>query len=558
MTYDLLIRHGTVVDGTGAPARRTDVAIAGGKIAAIGDLAAHSARRVVDATGLAVAPGFIDPHTHYDAQICWDGALTPSSWHGVTSVVMGNCGVGIAPCRPETREIAMRDLVNVEAIPFEVLDAGITWDWESFPEYMAAAARRRPALNLAFLAPLTPFRHYVMGEASMERGASADETAAIKALIGEAMDAGAFGFSSTLLNQHLGYRGRPLACRNASRDELKAYCNALRERGKGAIEIAMTRQVAVLEDAELELLGFMLDESGRSITFIAMFDRDDLPEALRTTLAKAAPLIARGARPQTSPLPLTREISMRSPFSFAAFPSWQRVFEDKSKEAQAAVYRDPAFRNRFREDLKRPAAFGNWARITVHEVRNPALKHFEGRTIAEIAAAQGKDGVDALLDLTLADDLDNELTMASFNTRVDRVTELLNDPTVLLGLGDGGAHLDMLCDAGYPTYVLGTWVRERGAITLEEGVRRMTSDPADFFGIKDRGRLLPGLAADIAIFDPATVGSAGRPERRYDLPGGAKRMVMRSKGVELTLVNGEVTWERGELTGAAAGRVLRS
>jgi N-acyl-D-amino-acid deacylase len=555
--FDLLIENGLVVDGTGKSGRRANVAIADGRIAEIGAVDG-SARKTIDAADLVVAPGFIDPHTHYDAQICWDGALTPSSWHGVTSVVMGNCGVGIAPCRPAAREIAMRDLVNVEAIPFEVLAAGITWDWESFPEYMVAAARRRPALNLAFLAPLTPFRHYVMGEESMARAASVDETAKIKALLGEAMDAGAFGFSSTLLNQHLGYQGRPLACRNASRDELKAYCNVLKERGKGAIEIAMTRQIAVLEDPEVELLGYMLDESARPITFIAMFDRDDLPEALRTTLAKVAPMIARGARPQTSPLPLTREINMRNPFGFAAFPSWKRAFEDKSKAAQAAVYRDTAFRNQFREELKRPAGFGNWARITVHEVRNPALKHLEGKTVAEIAAAEGKDGVDAFLDLTLADDLDNEFTMASFNTRVDRMTEILNDRSVLLGLGDGGAHLDMLCDAGYPTYVLGTWVRERKAITLEEGVRRMTSDPADFFGIKDRGRLQPGLAADVAIFDPATVGSAGRPERRYDLPGGAKRMVMRSQGVEFTLVNGEITWERGALTGAAAGRVLRS
>jgi N-acyl-D-aspartate/D-glutamate deacylase len=249
---------------------------------------------------------------------------------------------------------------------------------------------------------------------------------------------------------------------------------------------------------------------------------------------------------------------MRSPFSFAAFPSWKRVFENTSKEAQAAVYRDPAFRNQFRDELKDPATFGNWARITVHEVRSPALKHLEGQTVAEIAAAQGKDGVDVLLDLTLADDLDNEFTMSSFNTRIDRMTEILNDRSILLGLGDGGAHLDMLCDSGYPTYVLGTWVRERKAITLEEGVRRMTSDPADFFGIKDRGRLKAGLAADVTIFDPAEVGSGGRPERRYDLPGGAKRMVMRSKGIEFTLVNGEVTWERGALTGAAAGRVLRS
>jgi N-acyl-D-amino-acid deacylase len=558
MACDLLIKNGTIIDGTGAPGRRADVAIAGGRIAEIGALSKNSSHRVIDASNLVVAPGFIDPHTHYDAQICWDGAVTPSSWHGVTSVVMGNCGVGIAPCRPETREIAMRDLVNVEAIPFEVLDAGITWDWESFPQYLDAAARRKPALNLAFLAPLTPFRHYVMGEASMERAATAEETAKIKFLLGEAMDAGAFGFSSTILNQHLGFQGRPLACRNASRGELKAYANALKERGKGAIEIALTRQIAVLEDDGLELLELLIEESARPVTFIAMFDRDDLPEAVRTTLRKAAPMIARGARPQTSPLPLTREINMRNPFSFAAFPSWKRVFEDKSKAAQSAVYRDVNFRNQFREELKRPAAFGNWARITVHEVRSSELKKFEGKTVAEIAAAEGKDGVDAFLDLTLADDLENEFTMTSFNTRVDRMTELLNDPSVLIGLGDGGAHLDMLCDSGYPTYVLGTWVRERKALTLEEAVRRMTSDPADFFGIKDRGRLRPGLAADIAIFDPATVASVGRPERLYDLPGGAKRMVMRSRGIEYTIVNGAITWQRGALTGAAAGKVLRS
>src|SRR5439155_2868271 len=272
---------------------------------------------------------------------------------------------------------------------------GITWDWETFPQYMDAAARRKPSLNLAFLAPLTPFRHYVMNEDSLERSATAEETAKIKALLGEAIDAGAFGFSSTLLNQHMGYGGKPLACRNASREELGAYCNALRERGKGAIEIAMTKQVGVMDDPELELLDFMLTESGRPITFIAMFDRDDISEAVRTSLKRVAPMIARGARPQTSPLPLTREINMRNPFSFAAFPSWKRVFEDKSKEAQSAVYRDANFRNQFREELKRPASFGNWARITVHEVKNPALKVFEGRTVAEIAAEQGKDGVDA-------------------------------------------------------------------------------------------------------------------------------------------------------------------
>ena len=557
MTFDLVIKNGTLVDGTGAPARRADVAIAGGRIAEVGRVT-DGAARVIDAADLVVAPGFIDPHTHYDAQICWDGAVTPSSWHGVTSVIMGNCGVGIAPCRPQTREIAMRDLVNVEAIPFDVLNMGITWDWETFPDFIAAAEKRHPALNLGFLAPLTPFRHYVMGEASMERAATAEETAKVKALLGEAIDAGAFGFSTTILNQHVGFQGRPLACRNASRDELKAYANALRERGKGAIEIALTRKVAVMDDEEYELLDFLLRESGRHVTFLALFDRDDIPEAVRDTLRKAAPLIARGARPQTSPLPLTRDINMRNPFSFAAFPSWNRVFVDKAKPAQAAVYADRAFRDQFREELKRPMAFGNWERIRVHEVCSPELKALEGQSIADIAREQGKDGVDAFLDLTLQDDLDVEFTMASFNTRVDRMREILNDKSVLVALGDGGAHVDMLCDAGYPTYLLGTWVRERQALTLEEGVRRLTSDPAEVFGITDRGRIAPGLAADVAIFDASRIGSTNRGERRFDLPGGAKRMVMPSRGVEYTVVNGAVTWEDGKVTGAAAGQVLRS
>jgi N-acyl-D-amino-acid deacylase len=557
MPYDLLIKNGLVIDGTGAPRKHADVAISGGKIMEMGRVSG-SARQTIDASDCVVSPGFIDPHTHYDAQICWDGAVTPSSWHGVTSVVLGNCGVGIAPCRPDTREIAMRDLVNVEAIPFDVLNKGITWDWESFPEYMDAAEHRKPSVNLGFLAPLTPFRHYVMGEASMERAATPDETKQISALLGGAMDAGAFGFSSTILNQHLGFGGRPLACRNASRDELKAYSNVLKKKNKGAIEVALTRQIAVLEEDQCEILDLLLDESGRPVTFIALFDRDDISEAVRDTLRRAAPMIAKGARPQTSPMPLTREIDMHSPFSFAAFPSWKRIFADKSKAAQKRVYADPVFRNEFREELKNPIAFGNWERITLHEVRSGALKGFEGKSVAEIGRAQGKDGVDTFLDLTLADDLDLEFTMTSFNTRVDRMTEILNNPAILIGLGDGGAHVDMLCDSGYPTYLLGTWVRERGALTLEEGVRRLTSDPADFYGIRDRGRLKPGLAADIAIFDPATVGSSNRGERRYDLPGGGKRMVMPSRGMRYAIVNGVTTYADGALVGAAAGKVLRS
>lgn len=556
MAYDLLIKNGLLVDGTGAPSRHGNIAVSGGKIVEIGKIQ-DSARTVIDAADCVVAPGFIDPHTHYDAQICWDSALSPSPWHGVTSVVVGNCGVGIAPCREQTREVAMRDLVNVEAIPFDVLQRGITWDWETFPQYMDAAQRAKPAINVGFLAPLTPFRHYVMGEASLERSATPDETARIAALLGEAVDAGALGFSSTVLNQHIGYGARPLACRNASREEYQAYAGVLKQKNKGAIEVALTKQIAVLEDEEYEMLDQLLAHSNRPVTFIAMFDRDDIPEAVRDTLRKAAPLIKRGARPQTSPLPLTREVNMRNPFSFAAFPSWNRVFVDQSKSAQTAVYQDRAFRDQFREELKRPVSFGNWARVMVHEVQSPHLKQFEANTVAEIAKAQGKDPVDTFFDLTLADDLGIEFVLSTFNYRVDRMKEILNNRDILLGLGDGGAHVDMLCDSGYPTYLLGTWVREQQALSLEQAVRRLTSDPADFYGIQDRGRLAPGLAADIAIFDPHTVGSANRGERRYDLPGGAKRMVMPSRGMLYTIVNGACVYAGGNMTEARPGTVLR-
>jgi N-acyl-D-amino-acid deacylase len=265
MSYDLLIKNGTVVDGTGAKPRRADVAIAAGKVAEIGKVV-EGAKKVIDASDLIVAPGFVDPHTHYDAQICWDPYITSSSWHGVTTVVMGNCDVGIAPCKPSAREIAAWDLVNVEAIPFDVLTKGITWEWETFPEYLNAAERRGSGINLGFLAALTPFRHYVMGEESMERAATGEETAKIKALIKEAVAAGAMGFTTTAIPQHIGYKGRPIACRNASREEFKAYANALKELSKGSMELALTKSASEISDEEYEFLDFLLTESGRPAT----------------------------------------------------------------------------------------------------------------------------------------------------------------------------------------------------------------------------------------------------------------------------------------------------
>jgi len=265
MACDLLIKGGTVVDGTGAAAYQADVAIAAGRIAQIGRIN-EPAAKTIDASGLIVAPGFVDPHTHFDAQIWWDALVTSSSWHGVTTVVMGNCGVTLAPCRPSDRAAVLHDLVNLEAIPFEAMSRGIEWKWESFPQYIAAGERRAFGINIAFVAALTPFRYYVMGEQACERAATAQEIEQIKALLKEAVAAGAFGWTTTTMRQHVGHEGRPLACRLADERELVAYCNALRELGKGSIEVALTKSPGILTDDEARLLDVMLTESRRPIT----------------------------------------------------------------------------------------------------------------------------------------------------------------------------------------------------------------------------------------------------------------------------------------------------
>ena len=288
-----------------------------------------------------------------------------------------------------------------------MLGKGIKWEWETFPQYLDAAQRRGIGINLGFLAPLTPFRHFVMGEESMERAATREETAQIKALIKEAVAAGAFGFTTTAIAQHIGYKGRPLACRNANRDEFKAYANALKELGKGAMELALTKSVSVLDDEEYEFLDFLLTESGRPVTWLAVLNRDDQPDACQDTLRKAEPLIRRGGIPQVTCRPLIIQIDLRNPFIFANLPCWNPVF-NQPNEAQEKVYRDPGFRNAFRKELERPAVFnGKWERLEVKEVFNPAMKALEGRTVAEIAKERGKDGVDTFLDLALEDDLQN-------------------------------------------------------------------------------------------------------------------------------------------------------
>jgi N-acyl-D-aspartate/D-glutamate deacylase len=555
MAYDLLLKNGTVVDGTGAPRFRADVAVAGDRIAEIGKIS-EGANRVIDASDLIVSPGFIDPHTHYDAQICWDPLISCTSWHGITSVVMGNCGVGVAPCKPESREIAAWDLTNVEAIPYDTLNKGIKWEWETFPEFLDAAQKRGSAINLGFLAPLTPFRHYVMGKESMDRAATPEETKQISSLLSEAMAAGAMGFSTTTLKQHIGFHGSPLACRLASKDELKSYANVLKQAGKGAIEVALTKKIATVDEGEYELLDLLLTESGRPVTWLAMASTPRHPERALETLKRCEPLIKRGGIPQVLCKPFVSQLDLRNPFTFADNESWGRVF-NQPVEAQKLIYGDPEFRRQFRESLRKPHLFtGKWHRVEILEVTNPALKSLEGKTVQEVADMRGADGLDTFLDLALEDNLSIQYTMQQYHE--DGIQQLISDPRTMIGLSDGGAHVDMLCDAGYATYLLGNWVRKREAVSLEFAIKRITSEPANFFGIRSRGQLKQGWKADITVFDYNTVNSARRATMANDLPGGGRRLVMPAEGIEYTIVNGRMSYEHGRQSGTLAGEVIRS
>ena len=541
--HEMIIKGGTIVDGTGAPAMRGDVAIDRGRITEVGSVSGHAAR-VIDARGLIVAPGFIDPHTHYDAQICWDPLVTCSSWHGVTTVIMGNCGVGLAPCKPAERDIATWNLVHVEAIPYNVLNRGLTWDWESFPEYMNAAARSGVGINVGFMAALSPFRHWVMGDEAMARAATENETARIRGLLREALAAGAFGFSLTVMPQHLGYQGQPLACRLASHDELRSYSSILREIDRGAIEIALTSQPCA---------------SGRPVTWLNLRDRDDEPNAWSDTLTRVAPLLERGCVPQVAARPLVIEFHLRNPFLFASMNSMKPVFGDQPVETQKQFYASAEFRRSFSEELKRRTVFHDiWDRARIKETINPTLKALEWKTVAEVARERGRDPLEVFFDLAIEDDLNLVYMMPLLDINQDRVAKKFSDPRTMIGISDGGAHVDMLCNAGYPTYLVGTFVRERRALSLELAVKRITSEPAAFFGIAGRGVLKPGMVADLAVFDYDKIGSAERPEIRHDLPGGGRRLVSEARGIEYTIVNGQVLFEHNQHSGVLPGRVLRS
>lgn len=553
---DLLIRNARICDGTGTPSYQGSLGVTQGQITYLGPDTGLAAQRTIHADGLVLAPGFIDPHTHYDAQVAWDPLLTSSPWHGVTTIVMGNCGVGVAPVKATTRDILLHDLVNVEAIPYEVMQAGIDWQWESYGQYLDAIDRRGLGVNVAGLVAFTPLRHYVMGEASFERQASTDEMATMRRLLREAMEQGAFGFSTTTIRNHIGHEGRPLACRNASLQELTELCHALRDVKRGAIEVSLNSVgTRLINDEDLALLRLLTSESGRMVTWLALFARPGDPDFHQQTLEKMGDLIYR-AVPQVTPRPLITQGDLRNPFMFAPYKSWEPAF-NRSVPEQMELYRKPEFREGFLQDMKGFVRHNLWSRMRVLEVNTPALQPYLGRTILEIADAEGKRPMDAYLDIGLADDLHTRFQVEAFNYEPAGVERLVTEDRFMVGLSDGGAHVDLLCDVGYATALLEIWVRERQVLSLEKAVQKLTSVPATLFGIPQRGVLALGKVADLVLFDPQRIASK-RPEFAHDFPLNGRRLIARAEGIEATFIAGTPLYEHENYSGALPGRVLRS
>jgi N-acyl-D-aspartate/D-glutamate deacylase len=545
---DLLLRQGLLIDGTGSPARPADVAVEGDRILAVaepGRLAPGSGTQVVDLDGLTLAPGFIDVHTHYDAQIFWDGNLTPSSWHGVTSVIMGNCGFGVAPTHPRHREIIVRTLENVEGMSMDALDQGIDWCFETFPEYLAAVDSRPKRINVGALVGHSALRLYVM--AGEERSATGDEVASMCDLLEEAMAHGAIGFSTSRQPNHQGAFGRPVPSRFADVEEVFALASVLGAAGRGVVEASIGPGLFVDQFSDLAT------RFGIPVTWTALVARADRPGAARRTVERAAALPGE-VYPQIACRPIVMQMSLADPTPLGEIDEWKEVLAVPRLE-RVNLYRNASWRDR-----ARPATMAawrhRWPKIDVEETR---VHHdLAGVAMDRLAAGRGTTPFDVMLDLALSDDLGTRFRVVMDNDGDDEIGDLLADKRTLLGLSDAGAHASQLCDACFSTHLLGHWVRERKAISLEDAVWRLTGQPHQVFRLADRGLVREGFYADLVAFEPGTVGTTP-VERVHDQPGGADRLLVGSTGIEHMWVNGVATRAAGdELPGAAPGRLIRS
>ena len=544
MDFDIKITGGTIIDGTGAQRYAGDVGIKDGRITALGDISGRATREI-DACDHIVAPGFVDIHTHYDAQIVLDRMLSISPWHGVTTVVMGNCGFGVAPTMPDHRELIVRTLEKVEGMSAEALYTGLGADWPfvSFPEYLDVIEKSGIAINVGVLVGHTPARLYVMGTEAVERPARPDEIARMRDIVAEAMAAGAIGFATSTSPIHTGFEGRPIPSRLAEFDEILALAGALKKTGRGVI------QIAVGGDIRFDDYIALARESGATVSWAALLTRSSNPGLHLEHLARTAALIDEGQRiyPQISCRPLMNEFHFREPFAFGRLDMFQPVAQ-ADNEGKKRIYSDPAFR----EKLKQSLEDARTAPVSIAELADawdaaeisycPQRPELEGRYVAEIANDEGVHSIDIALDLSVDSDFATRFRIPAANANEKGVEELLRDPNTHLGLSDAGAHASQLCDACYPTDLLGRWVREKKVLTLERAVHMMSGWPAEIFGLTDRGVLASGRPADVVVFDPDTV-AAGDLERVYDLPAGEERLISRPTGIETVIVNGVVLRE---------------
>ena len=543
--FDTLIRGGTVIDGTGVPRFRADVGIVGGRIAKIDGIRNATADRVLDADGCFVVPGYVDIHTHYDAQILWDGDLTPSSWHGVTSVVMGNCGFGVAPTLPQHRDIIVRTLENVEGMSQDALNEGIDWCFETFPEYLDAIDQRAKRLNVGAFFGHTPLRLFTLG--GEERDATPDEIEKMKGLLREALEAGAIGFSTSRQPAHQGAFGRPVPSRFAEVDEVYELASVLGELGKGVIQVSIGPGLFIDQFSELAV------KNDVPVTWTALVTRTDKPGAAMRTVERGGALPGE-VYPQIACRPIVMQITMADPVPLAEIDAWKDVLAHPRDE-RAGMYADPAWR-----DSARQATLDGWShrwsKISVEETAtDPDAVDVP---LDQLAKDRDSTPFDVMLDIALADDMATRFRVMLENDFEDEVGDLLADKRTLLGLSDAGAHASQLCDACYSTHLLGYWVRERKAISLEDAVWRLTGHPHVAFRIAERGLVQEGFFADLVAFDPATVGTTP-VERVADQPGGADRLVVRSTGVQHVWVNGVATRRYGEeVAGVSPGQLLRS